>query len=276
MTMNAHSIDLRPKISCIIPCFNEDPTILRRSLTSIINQTYNNFECLVIDESTNAKTVEACREICNSDPRFHYFHPEQRVGLAGSLNLGIQEAKGEFIARFDSDDICSSKRFSLQVKFLDENPEIGVVGSSLAIIDNQGDVIGHRVYPSNHESIEKKFIFSNGMAHPTVMFRKSVLQTSGGAYDPTFRYAEDLEFWLRLLNCKVIFANLSEPLVKYRQQFTNRSKENWKCNIRARIKNYSSPYRFKKIIGISCIALWMIVPIVFQRFLFQINQLKKA
>ena len=270
------SINSMPKISCIVPCFNEDPAVLRQSLASVSNQTYQDFECIVVDESTNTKTSELCRELCELDPRFHYIHPNQRLGLAASLNLGIQRAKGEFIARFDSDDICSPVRFALQAQFLNQNSDIGIVGSSLEIIDNNDFSIGIRNYPSDHYAIEKKFIFSNGIAHPTVMFRKSLLSIVGGAYDPTFRYAEDLEFWLRLLNCNIKFANLPEFLVKYRQQYTNRSSDHWKYNIKARIKNFSDPFRFKKVTAILGIALWMCLPKQLQRVLFKAIQLRKA
>ena len=274
--MSQQSIQSHPKISCIVPCFNEDPAVLSESLASIENQTFKNFECIVVDESINPSTSELCKKICNSDPRFYYVRPDRRLGLAGSLNLGIQKAKGEFIARFDSDDICSPNRFALQVQFLSENPEIGVVGSSLDIIDQSGRSISHRSYSVDHADIEKKFIFSNGIAHPTVMFRKVLLPISGGAYDPTFQYAEDLEFWLRLLNSNVKFANLSESLVQYRQNYTNRNVDHWKYNIKARIKNFSAPYRFKKIVGILGIALWMYLPKNSQRFIFQMIQLRKV
>lgn len=265
-----------PKISCIVPCFNEDSEVLRKSLSSIANQTYENFECIVVDESTNAKTANLCRELCELDSRFHYLHPQKRLGLAGSLNLGIQRSKGEYIARFDSDDICTPDRFALQAQFLNQNSDIGIVGSSLEIIDNNDLPIGIRAYPIEHCAIEKKFIFSNGIAHPTVMFRKSLLSIVGGAYDPTFRYSEDLEFWLRLLNCDIKFANLPEFLVKYRQQYTNRCGDHWKFNIKARIKNFSAPFRFKKVMGILGIALWMCLPKQSQQFLFKAIQFRKV
>lgn len=265
-----------PKVSLIIPCFNESPDFLGESLSSILRQTFQNFECILIDESTNTETIDKCMMICKSDIRFLYLHPKQRIGLAGSLNLGISMARGEFIARFDSDDICDPQRLALQVRFFEEHPKIDVIGSSIKIINHSGEIVGGRTYPINHNDIEKKFIFSNGMAHPTVMFRKSLLPIVGGPYDPTFRYAEDLEFWLRLLNCNIKFANLSEPLVQYRQQYTNRNRDNWKYNLKARIKNFSAPYRFKKIVGILGLSLWMYFPKKFQRFLFQFIQLRNA
>lgn len=264
-----------PQVSCLVPCFNEDIKILEESLNSLKNQSFKDFECILIDESTDQKIVNACRSFCEDDARFIYVHPPKRVGLAGSLNLGIEMARGRYIARFDSDDICSPDRFALQVEFLDQNIEIGVVGSSIEIVDIKGQFISRRDYPLEHVEIEKKFIFSNALAHPTVMFRKSLLTISGGAYDSKFRYAEDLEFWLRLLNHKVKFANLAGALVKYRQQETNRVKDNWKYNLKARIKNFSSPYKFIKILAILGIVFWMVLPVKIQRALFKVIQLRK-
>ena len=265
-----------PRVSCLVPCFNEDVEILEESLNSLKNQSFTDFECILIDESTDQNIANACRSFCKDDLRFTYVHPPKRIGLAGSLNHGIEMARGLYIARFDSDDICNPDRFALQVDFLDKNIEIGVIGSAMEIVDAKGRFLGRRDYPLNHDDIERKFIFSNALAHPTVMFRKSLLTISGGAYDSKFRYAEDLELWLRLLNHKVRFANLVRPLVKYRQQQTNRSKDNWKYNVKARIKNFSSPHRLKKVLAILGIIFWMILPVNIQRILFKVIQLRKS
>lgn len=264
-----------PRVSLLVPCFNEDLGILEESLYSLKNQFFKDFECILIDESTVQNVAKACRSFCNDDLRFTYVHPPKRIGLAGSLNLGIEMARGVYIARFDSDDICNPDRLALQVDFLDKNEEIGIVGSAIEIVDAEGRFLMQRDYPLKHVDIEKKFIFSNALAHPAVMFRKSLLTISGDAYDSKFRYAEDLEFWLRLLNHKVKFANLPNPLVKYRQQQTNRSKDNWKYNVKARIKNFSSPYKFLKILAILGILFWMILPAKIQRALFKVIQLWK-
>ena len=265
-----------PEVSCLVPCFNEDIEVLEISLRSLKNQSFTNFECIVIDESTDQKIANTCKNFCESDERFTYIHPLGRVGLAGSLNIGIEMAKGKFIARFDSDDICDVNRFALQVEFLNKNPEIGVVGSALDIINNEGILTARRAYPLKHLEIEKKFIFSNSMAHPTVMFRKSVLLFSVRAYDPSFRYSEDLDFWLRLINHNVKFANLALPLVKYRQQHTSRNFQHWKYNLKARIKNFSSPHKLLKIVAILGIVFWMILPAKIQRPLFKVIQLRKS
>jgi len=272
MTLHSDS----PRVSLLVPCFNEDIGILEKSLYSLRNQCFKDFECILIDESTDQNVANACRSFCDDDLRFTYIHPPKRIGLAGSLNLGIEMARGVYIARFDSDDICDPDRIALQVDFLDKNMEIGIVGSAIEIVDSEGRFLMQRDYPLKHVDIEKKFIYSNALAHPTVMFRKFLLTISGEAYDSEFRYAEDLEFWLRLLNHEVKFANLSNPLVKYRQQHTNRGKEHWKYNVKARIKNFSSPYKFAKIVAIIGILFWMILPVKIQRALFKVIQLRKS
>jgi glycosyltransferase involved in cell wall biosynthesis len=238
-------------------------------------QTLRDFECIVIDESSNEDTALACTSFCLGDPRFIYIRPSVRLGLAGSLNLGIDYAKSRLIARFDSDDICEPERLELQVEFLGQYPDIDVVGSAMIIIDDMGCQIGCRNYPLLHEDIVKRFIFTNAMAHPTIMFRKSILENSVSGYDATFKYAEDLEFWLRLLNNGAKFANLSSTLVRYRQQITYRNRENWTFNAKARIKNFSRPYCFEKIISILGIIVWAYLPKKTQQLFFKLIQYRK-
>jgi glycosyltransferase involved in cell wall biosynthesis len=264
-----------PKISCIVPCFNESSEILEDCFRSLSSQTFADFECILIDESTNIESSLQCERICKLDTRFTYIRPEKRIGLAGSLNLGIAASKGKYIARFDSDDICIIERFALQSEFLDKNPEIGIVGGFMEIVDEEGVLIGLRNYPITHKEIQKKFIFSNALAHPTVMIRKSALSISGREYDPAFKFAEDLELWLGLLNKGVMFANLPVVLVRYRQQTSTRYFRNWVYNVKARIKNFSTPYVFLKIFGIMAIIIWSLMPKSLQVFIFRKLQFRR-
>ena len=258
----------KPLVSFVVPAFNESEHILEESFASIISQTYTNFECIVIDESTNVVSSNKCKSLCNQDVRFKYIHPEKRIGLAASLNLGISIARGDLIARFDSDDICCSNRLEVQVKFMIANPDISVLGGNLQIINNKGETIETRKYSMHHSIIERRFQFTNAIAHPTVMFRKSVINTYG-AYNPTFLYAEDLELWLRLCNKGVKCANLDQVLVLYRQQATQRDMKNWQYNLRARIRNFSTRYIILRLLGICSVALWGYLPISFQETLYK-------
>jgi glycosyltransferase involved in cell wall biosynthesis len=257
-----------PRISVVIPVFNEPIAVLEQSLASVSAQTYGDFEALVIDESTRAETIAACQEICARDARFRYLRPEERIGLAASLNLGIAHARGEFIARFDSDDLCLPDRFAIQVAHLDSNPDISVLGSALEIMSETGDSLAVRHYPTEHGTIERQFMTTSAIAHPTAMIRKEVLDQFGG-YDPGFRFAEDLDLWLRLLGQGVRFGNVTSVLVRYRQQNTRRKADHWKFNLRARLRNFGSRHLPRRVVGVAAIAVWRFVPVGLQEKVFK-------
>lgn len=252
-----------PRVSFVVPAFNVSPEILQESLQSVFGQTFQDYECIVVDESTDPALADHCRRQCSVDPRFRYVRPNSRLGLAGSLNFGISKARGEWIARFDSDDICLPKRLTMQLEFLERNPEVDVLGTGLALMDASGRVFATRSYPIGHSSIARRMQFTCTVAHPSVIFRRSVVVAAGG-YDESFRYAEDLELWLRLLNRGARFANLSESLVCYRQIEAIRNSVHGKFNLRARSKNFSSRYFFERIFGFAGLVVWNLLPSVVQ------------
>ncbi|MBW8846946.1 MAG: glycosyltransferase [Burkholderiales bacterium] len=248
-----------PEISLVVPLFNERPEILQESLKSVADQTFGDFECIVIDESTMPETIAACEAFCSTDARFRHIRPEQRIGLAASLNLGIELARAPFIARFDSDDICLPERLSLQSDFMRNQPDVDVLGGQLEVIDEQGRTLAFRVHPNSHEEIQRQMHFTTPVAHPTVIIRKRVLEAYG-AYDPSFRNAEDLDLWLRLSNHGVRFANVPHVLVKYRQQTTLRPARHWRFNLKARVRNFGVSHWPRRCAGICAILIWSIVP----------------
>lgn len=258
-----------PKVSILVPCFNELPHIVEKSLNSLVVQTFTDFECIVIDESTNPSRAEACRSLCEKDARFRYVHPEVRLGLAASLNYGFQLSRGEYIARFDSDDVCDPCRLEKQVFFLDENREIGLIGSSMRIIDSKGCVLAIRSYPCEHDKIEQRFVYTNAIAHPTVMLRKKIICCEKGPYRSDFKFSEDLELWLRLLTNGVRFANLPDVLISYRQDSTYRPAANWKFNARARWMHMSAPYRVQKALVAVLLSAWASLPKFVQECIYK-------
>lgn len=256
-----------PKVTVVVPAFNEPTNVIKESLDSIAAQTLADFECIVIDESTQSEAATACRELCARDVRFRYVHPEQRLGLAASLNLGLSMARAPLIARFDSDDICMPGRLERQVEFMDAHPEIGVVGGSLEIIDEEGRLLALRTYPLDHASIERKLQTTTSIAHPTVMYRSSIIGQFGG-YDSNFRFAEDLDLWLRLMNNGVRFANLPGVAVRYRQQNTSRPPRHWEFNLRARMRNFSMRHLGRRLLGLCAIYVWGKLPTTVQQYVF--------
>jgi glycosyltransferase involved in cell wall biosynthesis len=260
---------LNPFVTVVVPSFNEDPQIVRASLESIRAQTFPDFECIVVDESTQPELAEACLAVCAEDHRFVYIHPTERLGLPKSLNMAIARARGQLIARFDSDDICMPDRLALQVAFLHSHPEVSVVGGALDIISNEGNFLAHRSYPQSSTAIAKGMQLTTTIAHPTVMYRKEVIERYG-SYNPDFRFAEDLDLWLRWMNEGILFSNLPEVLVKYRQDITRRDQRHWNFNLRARISNFNSRYWFRRAIGIACIAAWVVMPKKIQEKIFKL------
>jgi glycosyltransferase involved in cell wall biosynthesis len=261
-------VNLNPKVSIVVPVFNEPEHVVLQSLISLASQTFSEFECLIVDDSTIPESARVCRDFCLQDNRFRYVHPATRLGLAGSLNLGISLAKGELIARFDSDDICMSDRLQLQVAFMETHLDVGVLGGSLEIMDDECKTLSFRNYPLEHLEIERKFHTINAIAHPTVMVRKCIFEAYGG-YLPAYRYAEDLELWLRLLKHGVKFANLDVVLVRYRQQNNRRDAVHWQFNLLARIRNFSSAHMAHRTFGICAIAVFMILPSRLQERIFR-------
>jgi glycosyltransferase involved in cell wall biosynthesis len=264
-----------PLVTVVVPSFNEELSVVRASLESIRHQTFSNFECIVVDESTQTELAEGCRAICSEDPRFIYINPIQRLGLPRSLNLAISQARGQLIARFDSDDICMPNRLALQVEFMALHPNVDVVGGSLEVINQTGETLAFRYYPVDHAAIERRFQTTTGIAHPTVMVRKHIFDEQGG-YDPSFRFAEDLELWLRLLNLGVRFANLKEVLVRYRQQNTRRNQVHWRYNLRARTRNFSLRELPMRLIGICAMAIWGSLPACVQERVVYVLLLRRT
>jgi glycosyltransferase involved in cell wall biosynthesis len=263
-----------PLVTVVIPSFNEEPHIVRASLESIRYQTFADFECIVIDESTRPELADACRSVCAEDSRFKYMHPNQRLGLAESLNLGINNARSQLIARFDSDDICMPERLAIQVAFLQTHPEVSAVGGAMEIIDNEGKTIAHRSYPLTSIGISRAMQLTNAIAHPTVMFRKEAIDLYGG-YNSSYRYCEDLELWLRWFNSGLMFENLPNVLVKYRQNNTRRDHIHWRYNLHARISNFTSQHLIRRIIGIFCIGFWGVIPGRLQEQIYKLILLRR-
>ena len=258
-----------PLVTVVVPSFNEAPHVVRASLESIRHQTFSNFECLVVDESTNPQLAEICRSICSEDSRFIYIKPTERLGLPKSLNLAISRARSRFIARFDSDDVCMPERLALQVAFFEEHPEIAAVGGALNIIGDEDQILAHRSYPESSVKIAKGMQLTTTIAHPTVMFRREAFEKFGG-YNPDFCFAEDLDLWLRWMNAGLLFANLPQVLVHYRQNNTCRNPHHWHYNLRARVSNFTTSYSILRILGIVCIATWAALPNFFQKLIFKL------
>lgn len=258
-----------PLVSVIFPVFNERVEYLNLSLESLVAQTLADFEVVIIDDSTVVETQSVVDEFARRDRRFRVFRSSSSQGLAAALNLGIELARGRYLARADSDDIQHPERLRLQVEFLEANSNIGVVGSAMTKIDAAGAERGVRRYPPTHKDIHRVSCIKTPLCHPAVALRKEVLDRHGG-YDPAFRRAEDYELWLRLIGAGVKFANLEEPLVFYRlSDGGKRSRDHWKFNLRAKVRHFSSEYVLLRIVGLIVVGIYSLMPVPLMRRLYE-------
>lgn len=205
-----------PKISVILPIYNAEDFITD-SINSILNQSFRDFELILIDDASSDRTPQLLTRI--SDPRIRRVRHDENRGLIASLNEGLQFARGSFIARMDHDDIALPDRFSQQLNFLELHQSIGVIGTGYRLIDSAGLVGLTYRPPKTHEEINWAMSFLCPLAHPTVMVRREILISNGG-YSESAAFAEDYDLWERL-SYKVKFANLPEPLMLLRKHGRN-------------------------------------------------------
>ena len=198
-----------PKISVIMPAYNAEQYI-SEAIESILNQTYSNFEFIIIDDGSTDRTVEMVQSY--SDPRIRFVQNEHNLGVAATLNRGLKLATGEYIARMDADDIALNNRFEIQVAFMDTHPEVTVLGTA---IEKFGMEHGTVLFSEHHEDLKIDLLFSCCFAHPSVMMRAETLRHNGFRYDPAFSRMEDYDLWDRISVNHQLSA-LPDVLLRYR------------------------------------------------------------
>lgn len=201
-------VNTAPKVTVLMPVYNCE-LYIKEAIDSILNQTFSDFEFLIIDDASTDKTVSIVKTYVDS--RIQLIEKPVNTGLTNSLNYGLKVAKGDYIARMDGDDISLSERFAKQVTFLDANPDVVLCGSLFSIIGSTTIVI----VPENNDAIKLTMLKKCCFGHPTVMMRKNILDKYSITYDVLKEPAEDYDLWTRLL-FKGKFHNLQEVLLKYR------------------------------------------------------------
>lgn len=199
-----------PSVTVLMPMYNS-ARYLREAVDSILAQSFAGFELLVMD---NASTDDGPAILQGyRDPRIRYVHNGGNIGLAASLNRGIDLARGAFIARMDADDIALPRRLELQVDFLRRHPEVGMCGGQVyKVVDGRRHWMW---FPKRHEDIRVTLLFHTAFPHPAVMIRRSVLVEQGLRYREDLRNLEDYELWTRLTEVTRT-ANLPDFLLDYR------------------------------------------------------------
>lgn len=201
-----------PTVTVLLPVYN-GADYLDAALASILGQSFKDFELLVIDDGSTDLTPEiigACR-----DDRIRYIRHERNLGLIATLNEGLGLATSKYVARMDADDVCHPQRLEMQHRFMEEHPEVGVVGTAVRLIDRESQRGPVYQFPELHDVILWALSFVCPMAHPTVMMRRDLVVSAGG-YSISAVHAEDYDLWERLA-ARTRFANLPQALLSLRK-----------------------------------------------------------
>lgn len=257
----------QPLVSVIMPAYNAGKYV-GKTIESILNQTYQNFELVIVDDGSTNGTVELLQSYQKRYPKkIKLYRFDKNRGESFSANYAFKNAQGEFIARMDADDIAKPDRLATQVVFLLKNPRVIVVGSQAEVIDRNGVVIGKKFFPVTHDKIYEKYAILHPMLHSSCMIRRSLLPNDESLYEDIYEPNDDYYTFFRLL-CYGNFANINKPLVQYRVHGQNKSLTNPKSKffnsvkIRlAAIRNgWYKPTRFVYIVMIVQIIAITIMP----------------
>lgn len=205
-------------ISVVMSNYNTPIKYLKESIDSVLNQTYSNFEFIIIDDSSTDDSLEFIKSY--DDPRIKLIVNEENIGLTKSLNKGFEVAQCEFIARMDSDDICYPERFEKQIAYMKEHPDTIVCGTWADIIDEngvlrEGDWTRKSIEDMEQYKINLLFCNYPVVLHPSVLFNHALLNKYCIKYNNTYRYAQDYDMWTqcsKYANCFII----QETLLQYR------------------------------------------------------------
>ncbi|MEZ8805119.1 glycosyltransferase family 2 protein [Vibrio atlanticus] len=200
-----------PLISVILPVYNCEKYI-KDSVTSIIRQTYKNFELIIIDDGSTDDTLKILSNF--SDERIKIVTRENK-GLIFSLNEGVSLSKGDYIARMDADDISDPERLEGQLRFLEKNKDIQIVGSSIHIIDEDGIEGSSLYYKLSPFWVKLRLLFDSCLCHPSILARRKVFNIV--EYDDEYKYAEDFKLWSEVVfNKGLNIQSLKNIYLKYR------------------------------------------------------------
>ncbi len=211
-------------ISIVMPVYNAE-LYLVESLKSIINQTYSNWELIVVDDCSTDKSFQILNKFAQKDNRIKVFKNKKRLGVAGTANFALKKANSKLIARMDADDIMHPQRLEKQRLFLLENKDVGLVGTQCVLINKSGKKIGYKYFPTSNQDIYRMIFHSIPIQQPTAMFNLNVLNKNILLYDQNKTTAEEVEVLFRILT-SVKTANLPDVLLSYRLHGENTSLKN--------------------------------------------------
>lgn len=205
-----------PKVSVFMPVYNAG-SYLNAAIESILNQSFTDFEFVIVNDGSTDQSEAII--LSYKDPRIRLVNNPKNLGLIASLNVGLEICRGDYIVRMDQDDISLPDRIALQVSFMEQNPEIGLIGSWF---EDFGDQIESKVvrYSTNDTEIRIRHLYQTHISHPTAVLRSAVVRKHNVRFDPEFVHGEDYNCWVTMSAfCKM--SNYPAVLVRKRDHPRN-------------------------------------------------------
>lgn len=209
-----------PKVSAVMALYNTSYDYLKATVESILNQTFKDFELIIVDDASNIEYKNFFEKF--KDERIQYIKLEKNAGPGHARNIGIKSAKGEYIAICDSDDIYLPNRFEVQNEFLDKNTEISLISCAFKQ-SNNGKISSVKEI---NEDIKPEMLFNSQLANPAVMFRKNIFLEKNLFYSENINFGEDYELWVNAMFAGIKMANLKDVLMIYTRRKKQLSKTN--------------------------------------------------
>jgi glycosyltransferase involved in cell wall biosynthesis len=233
-------------LTVLMPVYNAEG-FLKSAIESILNQTYTDFEFLIINDGSTDNSGKIISSF--NDKRIIHLSNEKNLGLIKTLNKGIKLAKGKYIARMDNDDISMPDRLSKQIAFLDRHPEISLVTANIQLIDEEGNDVGiwqEDIQTKTEKQIKALLPYTNCIAHPSIVIRTDIAKEF--LYDEKQINNEDWDLWMRLASAGYKIAKINESLLKYRLHVNSMTFQSNQKNVNKKLLTTQKNYFLKKLI----------------------------
>jgi glycosyltransferase involved in cell wall biosynthesis len=198
---------------------------LAEAIESILTQSFSDFEFIIVNDGSTDNSFSICDRYANADDRVQIISNTTNIGLTKSLNIAIRLSRGRYIARMDGDDISLPQRLQKQIEYMDNFPEIGILGTYYAEVGPDSVIIAKKVsFPIEPIILNWRLLFENPIPHPTILVKREVYETVKG-YDPTWKYSQDYDLFTRA-SLFTKLANYPEILLLRRPHENSISKSN--------------------------------------------------
>lgn len=233
---------VNPLVSVLMSVYNEDTVLINEAIESIINQSFKDFEFIIIgDNPINDRVINIIKDFSRKDKRISFYVNETNIGLTKSLNRGLRLCRGKYVVRMDADDISLPNRIKEQVAFMEKNTQVVAAGANVILIDETGKEIGKSDVYLKDIDIKTSLIFQSSLIHPATILRR-VIDGKVWCYDEYYKYSQDYALWVSFLDYRL--GNIHEVLLKYRissSQITSSKRDeqlNYTKQIQEKALNY--------------------------------------